>query len=122
MTRPSSCKTAAFVLRPFAIFCFMATFLMIATHRIMAQEAIEETASGEDQSTSAEQQLPELPIVLEEELESMTVVGARTQPRTITESTVPIDVIQVEEFIQQGGSDLADLMRNVVPSYNVNTQ
>ncbi|MCY3713266.1 MAG: TonB-dependent receptor [Gemmatimonadetes bacterium] len=115
-------KPATQVLRFVAIFCFMATFLVFTVQRTVAQEASEETAASEEQSTSTEQQLPELPIVLDEELESMTVVGARTQPRTITESTVPIDVIQVEEFIQQGGSDLADLMRNVVPSYNVNTQ
>ena len=35
---------------------------------------------------------------------------------------MPIDVIGSEEFAKQGGVDLADLVRNVVPSYNVNTQ
>ena len=61
-------------------------------------------------------------VILEEALDEVVVTGSRTQPRSLTESTVPIDVIQVEEFAKQGGSDLADLMRNVVPSYNVNTQ
>ena len=35
---------------------------------------------------------------------------------------MPIDVIGADEFAKQGGADLADLVRNVVPSYNVNTQ
>ena len=50
------------------------------------------------------------------------VTGSRAQSRTVTDSPVPIDVIGREEFAKQGGVDLADLLRNIVPSYNVNTQ
>ena len=56
------------------------------------------------------------------EVEELVVTGSRAQSRTVTDSPVPIDVISSEEFAKQGGVDLADLVRNVVPSYNVNTQ
>ena len=56
------------------------------------------------------------------EVEELVVTGSRAQSRTVTDSPVPIDVISADEFAKQGGADLADLVRNVVPSYNVNTQ
>ena len=56
------------------------------------------------------------------DVEELVVTGSRAQSRTVTDSPVPIDVISADEFAKQGGADLADLIRNVVPSYNVNTQ
>ena len=56
------------------------------------------------------------------EIEELVVTGSRAQSRTVTDSPVPIDVIGSDEFAKQGGVDLADLLRNIVPSYNVNTQ
>ena len=38
------------------------------------------------------------------------------------ESVVPIDVISVDDIASQGDKDIADRMRNVLPSYNVNAQ
>ena len=58
----------------------------------------------------------------EETLEELIVTGVRGQPRSVTESTVPIDVLGSEEFANQGDTDLNNLLRNVVPSYNVNAQ
>ena len=55
-------------------------------------------------------------------LEAVAVVGSRAQPRTVTESMVPIDIIRTSDIINQGGTDFADLLRNVVPSFNVNIQ
>ncbi len=55
-------------------------------------------------------------------LEDVVVTGSRAQARSVTESAVPIDVVSSEEIVKQGGTDLADLLRNIVPSYNVNTQ
>ena len=55
------------------------------------------------------------------ELEEQVVTGAR-QPRSVTDSAVPVDVVRGEDFVQQGGTDLPDLLRNVVPSYNVSFQ
>ena len=56
------------------------------------------------------------------ELEGLVAVGTRAQPRTITESPVAVDVIPTAEIVNQGGTDMADLIRNAVPSFNVNTQ
>ena len=55
-------------------------------------------------------------------LDEVVVTGSRAQARSVTESAVPIDVVSSEEFVKQGGTDLPDLLRNIVPSYNVNTQ
>ncbi|MEN7342201.1 MAG: TonB-dependent receptor [Pseudomonadota bacterium] len=57
-----------------------------------------------------------------EAIEEVVVVGSRSRPRSVTESAVPVDVISVDEFVNQGDTDLSNLIRNVVPSYNVNTQ
>ena len=42
--------------------------------------------------------------------------------RIATASPVPVDVIPPAEFVHQGATDLANALRNVHPSYNVNTQ
>ena len=55
-------------------------------------------------------------------LEGMVVVGTRAEPRSVLESAVPIDVLPSDDFAKQGGMDLPDLLRNLVPSYNVNAQ
>ena len=88
---------------------------------VLAQEA----AEGESQEEEMMMEEEDEEIVEFEEdiiLEEMVVTGSRAQSRTVTESAVPIDVVSSEEFVKQGGTDLADLLRNVVPSYNVNTQ
>lgn len=56
------------------------------------------------------------------ELEGLVIVGTRAKPRSILESTVPIDVVLSDDFVKQGGADVPDLLRNLVPSYNVNAQ
>ncbi len=55
-------------------------------------------------------------------LEAVAVVGSRAQPRTVTESMVPIDIIRSSDITDQGDTDFANLLRNVVPSFNVNIQ
>lgn len=57
-----------------------------------------------------------------EVVEEMIVTGVRGEPRSLTDSTVPVDVLGASEFANQGDTDLSNLLRNVVPSYNVNTQ
>ncbi len=56
------------------------------------------------------------------EIEGLVAVGSRAQPRTVTESPVPVDVISTREIVNQGDTDMANLLRNVVPSFNVNIQ
>ena len=55
-------------------------------------------------------------------LGGLVVVGTRSRPRTAVRSPVPIDVIPPGEFVNQGDTDLLNLLRNVAPSFNVNTQ
>ena len=53
-------------------------------------------------------------------LEGLVAVGSRARRRTTTESMTPIDAIAGRDFLAQGDTDLGDLLRAVVPSYNVN--
>ena len=55
-------------------------------------------------------------------LEEIVTIGTRIQGRSVTDSAVPVDLVMGEEFQNQGDSDLSNLIRNIVPSYNVNTQ
>ena len=84
----------------------------------VAQDAMEEKETAAEEMAAAEGEMLEGVV----EVEEMVVTGSRAQARTVTDSPVPIDVIGREEFSKQGGVDLADLLRNIVPSYNVNTQ
>ena len=55
-------------------------------------------------------------------LEEVVVTGSRAQPRSVFKSAAPIDVIGGDDFRNQGASDMTTLLRNSVPSYNVNNQ
>ena len=55
-------------------------------------------------------------------LGELVVVGSRTQPRTVTESMVPVDVIPVSEITSQAETNIDFLLRTVVPSYNVRVE
>jgi iron complex outermembrane recepter protein len=57
-----------------------------------------------------------------ENVEELIVTGVRGEARSLTDSTVPVDVLSGAEFANQGDTDLSNLLRNVVPSYNVNAQ
>ena len=52
-------------------------------------------------------------------LEEVVVVGSRRRDRSAADSPVPVDVIDGDEFLAHGGSDLDDLLAATVPSYNV---
>ena len=54
--------------------------------------------------------------------ELVVVVGTRAQPRSVTDSAVPVDVIRSEDFVSQGSTDLAEQLRTVVPSFNISIQ
>jgi iron complex outermembrane receptor protein len=58
----------------------------------------------------------------EEAIEEIVTIGTRGKPRSETDSAAPVDVISADDFIAQGGVDAANLLRNVVPSFNVNDQ
>lgn len=53
------------------------------------------------------------------EIEEIITTGTRRAERTASDSSVPIDVIGGAEFENQGSPDLDDMLRNTLPSYNV---
>ena len=73
-----------------------------------AQEVKEETSKEESSTVVA--------------LDKFVITGSRSLPRTVTESMVPIDLITGSDLANQGDTDLSNLLRNTVPSYDVNTQ
>ena len=60
----------------------------------------------------------ELAVALEERV---VVVGSRAQPRSVTESPVPIDAIPFQDVVSQGATTLDYQLRTLIPSFNVAT-
>ncbi|WP_250459937.1 TonB-dependent receptor plug domain-containing protein [Microbulbifer litoralis] len=58
----------------------------------------------------------------DEVIEEIITIGTRVDGRSATDSAAPVDIVSGDEFVNQGDGDLNNLLRNVVPSYNVNTQ
>lgn len=54
--------------------------------------------------------------------ERISVIGSRAAPRSVADSSAPIDIIAAEEIARTGNSDISSVLSNIVPSYNVNTQ
>ena len=85
--------------------------------------AQDEAAASSDDETSEEAAVEDAEADEEEAFgEEIVVTGTRSAPRSITESMVPIDVISAADFSSQGDTDVSTLLRNLAPSYNVNTQ
>ncbi len=58
-----------------------------------------------------------------ESIEEVVVVGSRrSSDRSAKDSFVPVDVVTGEEFENQGVTDMDDMLRNLLPSYNVTRQ
>ncbi|MDX1502348.1 MAG: TonB-dependent receptor [Thermoanaerobaculia bacterium] len=100
--------------RTFWIFALAIALLVGMTPAALAQgEGDAETDTEEAEEAAAEE--PQFG-------EIIVVTGTRAQPRSVTESMVPIDVIEADDFLAQGDTDLSSLLRTLAPSYNVNTQ
>ncbi len=56
------------------------------------------------------------------EVEEVIVVGSRRRDRSAADSPVPVDVVQGDDFLAHGGSNLDDLVASLVPSYNVSQE
>ena len=54
--------------------------------------------------------------------ELVVTVGSRRAARSTIDSAAPVDTVGGEDFTDQATSDISDLLRLIVPSYNVNTQ
>jgi len=55
----------------------------------------------------------------EEVIEEIITTGTRRAQRSAADSSIPIDVISGEEFENVGTADLDDMLKTVIPSYNV---
>ena len=66
--------------------------------------------------------LPQQALAQEESIEEIVTTGTRAKSRSVEDSPAPVDVLGAEYFANQGDTDLQNLLRNVVPSYNVNMQ
>ena len=58
----------------------------------------------------------------DEMIEEIVTTGPRAKARSVEDSPAPIDVLSADYFSNQGETDLSTLVRNIVPSYNVNAQ
>ena len=94
-----------------------------ATAESTSEEPLPEVTElpAETTEASAETTDPTEPAE-DEDVEKMVVVGSRRVMRSALESPTPVDLVDAEEFKNQGSGDMDDLLRTVVPSYNVNAQ
>ena len=95
------------------------TLLLLIHGVLIIFIGLESTAVAQETEMESSEATSEEEVVT---LEGMVVVGTRAEPRSVLESAVPIDVLPSKDFVKQGGTDLPDLLRNLVPSYNVNAQ
>ncbi len=56
------------------------------------------------------------------EVEEVVTIGTRREARSASDTIAPIDIISANDIQDQAGVDISDLIRTVVPSYQVNTQ
>jgi iron complex outermembrane receptor protein len=57
-----------------------------------------------------------------DEIEEIITTGTRRAERSASDSAIPIDVVTGQEFENMGTGDMDDMLRNTVPSYNVERQ
>jgi iron complex outermembrane receptor protein len=58
----------------------------------------------------------------DEVIEEIVTTGTRRAQRSAADSAVPIDVVSGQELENMGTTDLNDMLRNTVPSYNIDRQ
>jgi len=66
--------------------------------------------------------IPQQTFAQDEAIEEIVTTGTRAKARSVEDSPAPVDVLAGDYFANQGDTDLQNLVRNVVPSYNVNMQ
>ena len=68
--------------------------------------------------------IPSIPslVAAADEVEEVVAIGTRREARSVGDSPAPVDIISGSDFTNQGAADLPDMIRTLVPSFNVNTQ
>ena len=94
----------------------VAAWILFVPPNAMAQEAdaAEEAHSREEDEEHSRQERARFE-------ERIVVLGSRANPRSVTESQVPIDAIPVEDITRQGATTIDYQLRNLIPSFNVAT-
>lgn len=59
---------------------------------------------------------------VQKDIEEVVTVGSRRAARSAADTPAPVDVIGQDDFRNQGDTDIQNILRTSVPSYNVNTQ
>ena len=59
------------------------------------------------------------PVSDDTQIEEVVVVGTRALPRSVEDSSVPVDIVSAEDFENQAGYDMSNLIRALVPSFHV---
>lgn len=57
----------------------------------------------------------------EAKVEKIAVVGTRLAPRSIADSPVPVDIIDGDELMKSGSSDMLNMLTTTIPSLNVHS-
>lgn len=58
----------------------------------------------------------------DKDVDVIITVGTRRSARSAGDTPAPVDVISADEVLNQGDTDIQNVLRTSVPSYNVNTQ
>ena len=66
--------------------------------------------------------LPVQAVAQDGEIEEVIITGTRVADRSAADSPVPVDVISGSEFRDNASTDVQDMLRTSVPSFEVNTQ
>jgi iron complex outermembrane receptor protein len=91
------------MMTPIRALCFVTTSLMAIA---AADSAVAQASTSTDVA----------------QVEEVVVTGTRGQPRTVQNSPVPIDVIPADELRAVASNDTIDVLKTLVPSYNVTRQ
>ncbi len=54
--------------------------------------------------------------------DQIVVTGTRRKARSAAETVAPVDVITQQDLVNRGATEMTDVIRLAVPSYNVNRQ
>ena len=101
------------------LICLSVISLLFVLSTALAQDSTEADMSDDMGADTSSDMAAEEDVI---ELEGQVVIGSRARPRSVIDSAVPIDTIRGDDLAKQGVTDLQDMFRNLVPSYNVNTQ
>ena len=58
----------------------------------------------------------------DENLEEVTVTGSRRKGRSVTDLAVPVDIIGADQLANQAPSNISEMLRTAIPSFNVSEQ